>query len=59
MTPDEIRAARVDLDVTQQQLAAMMGVKVLAVSRWERGVQKLPETPRLLLRAFLDGWRPK
>lgn len=37
MTPDQIRAYRSQLGLTQEDLAYLLGVRSLAVSRWELG----------------------
>jgi transcriptional regulator with XRE-family HTH domain len=37
IAPDEIRLLREVLGITQQQLALMLGVHPMTVSRWERG----------------------
>lgn len=49
---DEVFLTRVELQLTQAQLAAVLGVHVLTVSKWERGA--LAPTPRQLhlLRLF-------
>jgi DNA-binding transcriptional regulator YiaG len=36
MTPDEIRAWREEAGVSQAQLAELLGVHAMTVSRWER-----------------------
>ena len=38
MSPREVHAVRVALDVSQTQLAALLGVHALTVSKWERGI---------------------
>lgn len=42
MTDITIRAGREALGLTQQALAAMLGVDTCSVSRWERGAQTVP-----------------
>ncbi|MBY0307933.1 MAG: helix-turn-helix domain-containing protein [Phycisphaerales bacterium] len=37
LTPEEIRACRVELGLTQSQLAASMGMAPESISRWESG----------------------
>ena len=58
MTPPEIRAARKSLALTQGQLAAVMRLRAATVSDWERGIYKPDSGNELLLRAYLDGYRP-
>ena len=43
MTPADLRAYRLDvLHLTQVQLAALLGVQSLSISRWERGASPIP-----------------
>ena len=37
MTPDDLRSLRARLDLTQQQLADLLGVHQTTVARWETG----------------------
>lgn len=48
-TPDEIRALRKRLSLTQVELAARVGTAQAAVSRWERGRAKPSGPVRKLL----------
>ncbi len=56
MTGDQIRDARKKLGLTQEQLAARMGLSgKRTVSQWERGL-RTPQGPSLvLLRSLLDA----
>jgi transcriptional regulator with XRE-family HTH domain len=58
ITSDEIRAIRDRLGFTQPQLAGVLGVTRITVSRWESGGQMPP--PRLieLLRLFEQAADP-
>ena len=38
MTPEQLRAVRDGLGLTQEQFAQLLGVHGLTVSKWERGV---------------------
>ena len=66
MSPEEIKAARKKLGLTQAQLARVLGystdgkVPGMAVSVMERATnpRPLPEAQRRLLLAYLDGYRP-
>jgi DNA-binding transcriptional regulator YiaG len=42
MTPDQIKQWRTRRNVSQTELAALLGVDVITVSRWERGIQTAP-----------------
>lgn len=59
MTPDDIRAARRSLGLTQAQLADMLGyARSDRVSEIERGIERPSVAVRRLLQAYLDGYRP-
>jgi len=59
MTPADIRAARIKLGLTQDELAAALGLTSGAViSRAERGVSTLGKPAKLLILVYLDGYRP-
>lgn len=38
VTPDQVKQVRKQLGLTQAQLAQLLGVHALTVSKWERGV---------------------
>lgn len=50
MDAKDLKAWREDNKITQQSLADLLGVKVLAVSRWECGVRKIPSFLHLTLK---------
>ena len=52
MTKEELRAWRKAKGLTQGQLAAYLGVKWLAISRWERGERRIPPMLHLALKAL-------
>jgi transcriptional regulator with XRE-family HTH domain len=59
MTPLEILRARLKLRLTQAELAPLLGYSDVArVSELERGARKPGAAIVLLLRAYLDGYRP-
>jgi DNA-binding transcriptional regulator YiaG len=58
MTPEQVRAARSSLGLTLAQLAAVMGVRLMTVSDWERGVRQINPMGARLLAAYVDGYRP-
>ena len=65
MTPADIKAARLSLKtksgrpMTQAQLASVMDLDPLTVSRIERGVRPAPVRYVRLLQAYLKRHRPK
>lgn len=63
MTPEEIKAARQALDLTQAQLGAMLDTDAQTVRRMELDPEASTfrkPAPRMvrLIRAYLDGYRP-
>lgn len=42
MTPDELKEWRDTHELNQQDLADLLGVYFMTISRWERGIQKIP-----------------
>jgi transcriptional regulator with XRE-family HTH domain len=60
MTPAEVKQARSDLGLTQAEMAKWLGYPIASrVSELERGTRKPGAAVVLLLRAYLDGYRPK
>lgn len=49
MTPDELRATRARLTMTQAALAAALAVDVRTIKRWEAGTIPIPRTVELAL----------
>lgn len=59
MSPDEIKHARKVLGLTQAQMAVVMGyADKTRISHIEAGREKISRQAELLLRAYLDGYRP-
>lgn len=52
MTPNEMRAFRVKIKVTQKGLAELLGVTWQAVRLWELGERNIPETTVRLIKLF-------
>lgn len=50
-----LKALRTRLDVSQKELGALLGVHVMTVSKWERGVAEPSEHQRRILRALSDA----
>jgi transcriptional regulator with XRE-family HTH domain len=51
MDADELRGKRKALEMTQAQLAKALGVNIMTVSRWERGLRSVPPHLSLALEA--------
>ena len=52
MGADELREKRKALEMTQAQLAKALGVNIMTVSRWERGLRTIPPHLPLALEAI-------
>jgi transcriptional regulator with XRE-family HTH domain len=52
MKPKELRQRREALGMTQDDLARELGVKMMTVSRWERGVYPIPRHIGLAIEAI-------
>jgi DNA-binding transcriptional regulator YiaG len=50
MTPDEVKAIRRRLGLTQAELAAQVGVTRVTVARWESGLIGIRESAARLLK---------
>jgi putative transcriptional regulator len=53
LTPKEFRFLRREIDVSQRQLATLVGVDEQTVSMWERGNSPIQRAAELLLRAWV------
>jgi len=63
MTPTEFRSARKTLDLTQDQVARVLGVSPPTIRKWEAGPNcatstKVNGAAASYMAALLDGWRP-
>ncbi len=47
MTFEELKRRRATLRLTQEELAALLHVDVMTVSRWERGQHRIPQSVAL------------
>ena len=52
MKPEELKRRREALGMTQDDLARELGVKMMTVSRWERGVYPIPRHIALAIEAI-------
>lgn len=50
MSPDEVRAMRIELGLSQAALARALGVYWLTISKWETGAQQPPPYLALALK---------
>ena len=53
MTPDEVRHARKVLGLSQSKFAALLGVHLVTVKKWETGAQGLRTTSERLIRLLM------
>lgn len=53
LTGAEIRFLRKEMDVSQRQLALVVGVEEQTVSLWERGAHEIPQAAELVLRTWV------
>ena len=53
VTPKELKETRTLLGLTQEQLAAELGVVRFSVQRWEAGVYRIPGMLTLALEALM------
>jgi DNA-binding transcriptional regulator YiaG len=54
MEPGELRETRTLLGLSQEQLAALLGVNRLSVLRWEGGLRRIPGMLPLALEALIE-----
>lgn len=52
MTGEELKAVRVRLNLTQEELSKKLGVAANTVARWERNERKISEVVVIALRSF-------
>ena len=63
MTPKQLYLARKSLKLTLEQMATVLGYEGMSarsqVHHLETGRREIRPAQRLLVEAYLDGWRPK
>jgi transcriptional regulator with XRE-family HTH domain len=59
MTREELKAWRLSKGISQAKLADLLGVQVMAVSRWERGERGIPALLPLALKGLAKKMREK
>jgi DNA-binding transcriptional regulator YiaG len=59
MTAQDVRLWRIRQGLTQQELANLLGVQVLAVARWEAGTRRPPAYLRLALERIVQKLGPR
>ena len=60
LTPEELREWRIRYDLTQDELAKLIGVSQKTVSHWETGARKIPPYLVLLLEYLKkEGYIPQ
>lgn len=63
MTPEQLARARKRLGLTLEQMAIVLGYEGAngksQVHHLETGRREIRPAQRLLIEAYLDGWRPK
>lgn len=57
MTPEDMRVLRARLNWSQEQLGAEIGRRFEAISKYERGVQPIPQVVALACAAIEAGIR--
>ncbi|MER3426471.1 MAG: hypothetical protein C4299_04895 [Thermoleophilia bacterium] len=55
MSSAELRQIRLQLGLSQMELAKILGVQQPTVSRWERGMSPVPKSAALVLRMLASG----
>jgi len=59
MTPDEVHRARKALGLSQSKFAALLGVHLVTVKKWETGAQGMRATADRLIRLLLEQKAPE
>lgn len=59
MTPDDVFRLRRKVGMNQQQFADLVGVRMMTVSRWERGATKVSHAYSTTIRTLVDEYKRK
>ncbi len=59
MTPEEMKAIRLRLSLSQHELAYVLQVSNTVISRWERGLNRPSAQTRMLYEELNAGWQPR
>ena len=59
MTRSEFKAHRIGLGLSQTELAAWLDVHLMTVSKWERGINPVPQEVEEALTSIASGHRPR
>lgn len=59
MTPAELKEARRSLGLTQQELAGVLGVHPISISKWELGEREIKRPIELAVRAIVAYGQPE
>lgn len=54
VTPDELRRIRKRMGLSQSQFAALLGVHLVTVKKWEAGMQGMARTADRLIRLLAE-----
>jgi len=53
----ELKAIRLATGLTQERFAPVVGKTTSEISRWERGIRRIPDEKALWVRAKVAAWR--
>ena len=59
MTSEQLKTTRAALALTQQQLAAQLGVTVSTVAKWEQGIHPIPPMAERFIRRLAANTRAR
>lgn len=59
MTSEQLKTTRAALALTQQQLAAQLGVTVSTVAKWEQSIHPIPPMAERFLRRLTVNTRAR
>ena len=58
LSPEELKAWRLKYDLSQAELAELLGVRQSAISRWESGIHAIPPYLALALKYLEENYFP-